>query len=683
MSRLTVRDRFNLVKVGDPQISPDGKWIAFTHETSDFDQDSTESSIWVVQADGSGQPRRLTPTGSSSQMPRWSPDGKQIAFLSDRDGDEGKPKLYLLDITEGGGEAQPIETEHTPSSAPVWSPDGEKIAFSAWVDAEGEDELTYPGAPSRSDKDCDDDSDSQGDKPVVMTTLAGRLDGFGFFNGRTQHIFTVEAAAGGEAQVNRVTDGPYFHSSPAWSPDGRWIACTASRDKPHSDMPFDRRLWIFSADDEDSYPVLDVDYPAYSPAWSPDGSRIAFYGQPQEFNWLSTPNQLFVIELDGQRPQGWDAVSCPSEELDRNVGMAAGSDTRKAGESFAPPLWLDGDSLAAPVASEGQSHLYRFCTADGEPRRLTEAGRRAVADPSFAAGRFAFVASEPTRPDQIFVMQDDGGQQRVLTDFNCDVVKDWTLIQPEVLNYTSCDGWQVQGWMLRAHGSEAGETRPTVLLVHGGPSGMYGEGFSFTNQLLASRGYHVLFTNPRGSSGYGAEFQQAVVGDWGGRDFADIMAGVDLLISRGEAEEGSIGITGWSYGGFMTNWAVTQTDRFSAAVSGASVSNQRSMFGCSDVGYSFTSYSVQSVPWESDEAMVRHSPIRHVQNVETPVLFLHGENDLRCPIGQSDEMYTSLLKLGQTAVMVRYPSEPHGFSRPHNIEDRWQRTLAWFDHYLK
>ncbi len=686
-TQLEPRDLFDLVKVGDPQMSPDEKWMAFTHQRTNLKENKTRSSIWLVPMDGSQEPRRITPETSNSRMPRWAPVGGRLAFLSDRDHDDGKDQIYLIDVSEGGGEAHRVATDEVPGSAPVWSPDGQRLAFSAWIEAEGEDRLTYPGAPSERDEDDEDeDEQAQPDKPVVMTTLGSRIDGYGFFNGKTEHILTVDAEATGadqKAETRRITDGPYFHGSPAFSPDGRWIACMASRSEPHHDLAFDRRLWVFSADSEKAYPVLDSDYPVYAPSWSPDGKRISFYGQPRAFNWLSAPNELYVVDVVPGETATWEDVTCVSSGLDRNVGMAAGSETRAQGAPFTPPIWLDDRTLLATVASEGQSHVYRFDLGGEPPVQVTRAGRRTVSEPTVGSDLLGYAAAEPTKPDQIYVVSLREAGERALTDFNRDVADEWPMNQPEVLSYEGSDGWTIQGWFLRAWGSESGQSRPTILFVHGGPSGMFAEGFSFTNQLCASRGYHVLYVNPRGSSGYGTEFQWAVIGDWGGRDFGDIMAAVDLVSERGDVSEKGLGITGWSYGGFMTNWAITQTDRFTAAVSGASVSNQRSMFGTSDVGHDFVSFSLDALPFEDDGAMRRHSPIRHVERVDTPVLFIHGEGDLRCPIGQAEEMYVSLKKRDKMAFMVRYPGEPHGLKRPQNIRDRWERTLAWFDHHLK
>ncbi|MEW6524910.1 MAG: S9 family peptidase [Bacillota bacterium] len=679
---LTTCDFFTFTPLGEPQLDPAGTTVAFVRQRTDLKENSVSTEIWTVPVTG-GSPRQLTAPGHRDISPRWSPDGSRLAFMSNR---TGKNQLYL--INPHGGEANLIATAKEPVSPFAWSPDGKTIAFIAAV----EDTPTppfYPGAPVDSAVPPLPDSRGLESEIKVIKTAHHKLDGMGFFGNRFNHVFLVNAQdtrPGQEAETRQLTTGRFNYDALDWSPDGQYLACVANLDIPDDDPIWVRHLYVIEVATGKVSRVLDGDYPVYSPTWSVDGTRLAFIGLDQEFDWGCSPSNLLVVDWNPAalpRPAG-DARNLTGA-LDRGVGTAAGSEVRYYGkQTWGPALWsADGKSIIVVVAGEGESHLWQVAVDGSEkPRQLTRGERRVVAAPSLARdGRLAYMAGTATDPDEVFTLP-AGGEEQQLTNLQGPVAAEFTLSTPLHLRYQAPDGWDMEGWMLLPAGHVPGQKHPAVLCIHGGPSGMYGYGFSLEFQFLASRGLAVVYVNPRGSSGYGARFSSAVVGDWGGRDYLDIMAGLDCAVATGALDPERLGVTGWSYGGFMTCWVVTQTDRFKAAIAGACVSNQVSMYGTSDIGRDFTDFHLKGQPWNDPDRLWRFSPLSGMGRVTTPMLLLHGENDLRCPVSQSEEVFAALERQGKTCVMVRYPGEPHVLTQPRHQLDRLERLAAWFEHYL-
>ncbi len=679
-------DLWRMEAVGEPQLSPDAKYVAYVHQVQDADKDRACTSIWLGEVD-TGSVRPLT-TGLSDRMPRWAPDGRRLAFVSDR---SGKPQLWVIDVT--GGEARQLETAQRVESAPAWSPSGDSIAFVSRTFAKEPGWIPYPGAP---DGDAERGraaaGQAPGDRdrtppPLVVTDQAYRSDGAGYAGDLKRHIFTIPVpgpgATASRPEARQLTTGDWNHQEPSWSPDGTRIAFTALRREPDYEDHFRSDLWWVEVANGRLVHVLSGAGPVSAPVWAPDGRSIAFLGHDQR-RGRSTTTGLWLVPVaaPAEFPLGPGSAVNLTTALDRPVGVPVPSDVRYLTVMAVPPVWLpDSSGLLFLAPDRGVGKLYRVTTAGRCPEAVAGSPKRSLSFFTAAGPVLAYQAGSDVDPDQIFTFDRERGERR-LTQANAGLLKEAQVAPAERFSFAGAGGWEIDGWLVRPPGFDPSRRYPLVLSIHGGPHGIYGHAFMFLAQYLASSGYLVLYTNPRGSQSYGQEFASAVVGDWGGRDYEDLMAGVDYVVDQGNGDPRRLGVTGWSYGGYMTNWIVGRTDRFAAAVTGACVFNLPSFYGTSDIGFTFGEFQWQGRPWDAHQRLLERSPLAHVDRVATPMLILHGEADLRCPVEQAEQLYTALKRRGQEAVMVRYPGEYHALKRPSYRVDRYHRTRHWFDHYL-
>src|SRR5260221_2819048 len=674
---ITIEDLYQFKFLSRPRISPDGQRIAFVVTTIDEQKHAYRSALWMVPTSG-GEATRFTTGPANAHSPAWSPDGRWLAFVSEREGEpvgkdeqeqkkHGKGKAQVWLIPTNGGEARQLTFMPHGASNPVWSPDSKRLVFNAAVgpiDEEGADGKPLP-------------------KARVIDRLFYRLDGVGFIYERRQHLFLLDIA-GGEPQ--QLTDGDWDDGDAAWSPDGTRIVFTSNRAE-------DR--WRFLV--ADLYTLNIVDGKAgelqrltngslncSSPSWSPDGKTLAFYGTPKLRS--GGHSELFTLAADAAQ----DEPRCLTHEFEGSCSDSTNSDTTD--EHVAPPpTWSpDGKTLYILATRRGATRVFAIpgSEAGEQPTTLTP-GDVHVLDFSAdqANNTLAVLIEDPTHLAEICTCSPTApGKLRQLTPCNQELLREITLVTPEYLAYTGEDGWAMDGWVLKPPDFDPSRKYPLIVEIHGGPNTQYGYGFFHEMQLLAAAGNVVLYTNPRGSTGYGRDFALAVRGAWGIKDSLDILAGVDAVVQQGYIDEQRLGVTGGSYGGFMTNWLIGHHDRFKAAVTDRCVADRSSFFGSSDVGLDFADDDMETTPWEDPELYKRMSPLTYVKNMHTPLLIIHSEQDLRCNIEQAEQLFASLKYMGREVLFVRFEGQSHGLSRGGHRKlrkERLQHILGWFEKYLK
>jgi dipeptidyl aminopeptidase/acylaminoacyl peptidase len=650
---MTPQDLTRIRWVSDPQIAPDGRRVAFVVTTLDEDKDEYLSNIWVVDTAG-GEPRRFTTGPKRDTSPRWSPDGTRLAFLAEREPKQ-RPQLYVMPAD--GGEPLRITNIKRGVSNPVWSPDGTRLAFlsrtGGWEEPESEEERAK-SKPAR-----------------VISVMKYKMNGEGFVYDRRPHLFVVPAD--GSAEPKQITDGDYTDGGPTWSPDGAAIAFTSARhDSRDEDNAQD--VWVVPADGGEPRRVTDTAGPLSMPAFSPDGRTIAYLGS-RYLNESGRNTRVFTVPAEGGPPV------CLTTDLDRTCQGLFGN---------VGPLWsADGQWITFAIEDQGDVPVYRVRADGSAPPERIIGGERQVTGVSISAdGRLlAFTATDPVTPAEVYVCHADGSGERQLTDLNRAWKDEVALSRPERIRYQRA-GYTLDCWVMKPFGFEPGRRYPALLNIHGGPHAQYGHTFFDEFQVYAGAGYVVIFTNPRGSQGYGERFTREVLGDWGGGDFADIMAGLDEALRRYDCiDPERLGVMGGSYGGFMTSWAVGHTDRFKAACSERAVNNIHTLFGCSDIGSSFPEqHSGGYLPWENPQWYVEHSPITYATAITTPLLIIHSEDDLRCPMEQAEQLFIALKKQRKEVLFVRFPDENHELSRSGRVRHRLARfgfILDWFAKYLQ
>ncbi len=657
-------DIARLRQVADPQVSPTGSAIAFTVSDPDVESNVYRRQIWLAPlGSADGQPQPFTGHGQEI-LPRWSPDGRRLAFVSAPPGD-GPCEICILPVATAG-ERIVVCSWHGKVTELAWSPDGSRVAFVARdpdVEQYGE-----PGQP-REDKDM---------PPRRVTRLLYRLNAAGWTIDRPDHIFVV--AADGSSAPRNVTPGPFQADGLAWSPDGSKIAFTSARHDAW-DLDLANDLWVVPADGT-SEPERLTDGGSFyaSPTWSPDGRRMAYYLNPTPLE-LPRHRQIGVLELSSRQRQVLTAG------LDRNCQLLG---------HLAGPSWI-GDHLLFLAEDSGNVHLYQ-AKADGTQKpEIIVGGDRWVSEWNWAAGTLAFVAATPTSTGELFVKslsaqnpQNGESEEQALTRLTRPFADAVSLGSPQRFMARSADGSEVECWAIAPGGTRPGEKYPTLLNVHGGPFTQYGNRFMDEFQLEAGAGFGVLYCNPRGSSGYSEQWGRTVRWPecesdpgtgWGSVDFEDVMACADTACELFDwIDPARLGILGGSYGGYMTSWAVGHTDRFKAACSERACNNLTTMEHSADIAGFIRSY-VGRDHLSAPDAYARHSPVTYATDMTTPLLILHSEDDLRCPIAQAEELFVALRLLGREPVMVRFPAEDHELSRGGSPRHRIMRAsliLEWF-----
>ena len=658
--RMTIDHLVAIPVLNDPQLSPGGEQVAFTVTRADRAANTYRINLWLVPAAG-GDPRQLTTAAAKETSPRWSPDGTRLVFVSDRNGDK---QLWVISV--GGGEARAITSGKVSPADPVWSPDGRWIAFV------GKPEAARP----REESDV-----------KVISRLRYKQDGEGFWDGRWKQIFVV-AAAGGRAR--QITTGDYDHLTPAWSPEGTMLAY-AGNASPDADLSNTSDIWVLSIDGGSPRCLTNSRGPASVPAWSPDGRTIAYVGHDNAC-WAATNWGVWTVPAGGGEPV------CLTAHEDRNVGHHIATDSRVHPPTGGLTWSRDGTRLIFMVSDGGNTQIASMAAspptpdegAGAAPRRairLETRGDHELIGCSLdaAARRAVCIESDPATPGEIAVF-DLGSPLRRLTDLTGPALGPIALARPERFEFESLDGWTVEGWVMRPTNPVYGAKAPAVLAIHGGPHAAYGNAFFHEFQVLAAEGYGVVYLNPRGSQGYGERFTAATRHDWGGKDYEDLMRGLDRALAEHPwIDRERLGVAGGSYGGFMTNWIVGHTRRFRAGATMRSISNAYSQWGTSDLAYMKGMWEYPGDPWEAPQFYLERSPITYVREMRTPLLILHSEQDHRCPIEQGEQLFVALKKQGVPTLFVRFPNESHDLSRngqPRHRLERLRHITAWFRQYL-
>ncbi len=634
-------DLYRLRTVNDPQLSPDGGWVAFTVSTSDSARDRNDSDVWMVSWDGQ-QTIRVTSTSDGESSPRWSPDGRYLAFVSGRQDGKGG-QLWLLD--RRGGEGQRVTNIRGGISDYAWSPDGKRIVLV--VEEETDSVLRK------------DTTEKKTPRPIVIDRYHFKQDVVGYLGTRRSHleIFDLETK-----KVEPMTSGSADDDNPAWSPDGRRIAFVRRPlDEPAA--PEGSDVYVMDARPGSTEKRL-TDFPGPDGgrlSWSPDARWIAFTRGDEPKYSAYHENRLAVAAADGGVP-----ARVVTSAYDRPISS--------------PRFTDDGASVLALTADDRAQHLVRVSVADGGVTDVV-GGQRVVSAYSMAReGRIAALVGTAAMPNEIYAV--DQGSLRRLTHQNDSLWAQLRLGAVEDFSSRSRDGTEVHGLLTLPAGAARTSKLPLILYIHGGPNGQDSYSFSFDRELFAANGYAVLAVNYRGSNGRGSAYQKAIFADWGNKEVMDLLGAVDEAVREGVADPERLGIGGWSYGGILTDYTTATTTRFKAAVAGAGSALQLSMYGTDQY---ISQYNLElGPPWKSQDLWVKLSyPFFHADHIKTPTLYMGGQSDFNVPVIGGEQMYEALRTLGVPTQLVIYPGQFHGLTTPSYRKDRLDRFLAWYDRYLK
>ena len=659
---ITADDLYKFKLISEPVIPPAGDLAVYCQHEVDKKTEKKYAHLWAVSLPN-GKPRQITHGKHSDTSPRFSPDGKTIAFLSNRE-DEKQPQIYLLPTD--GGEAKRLTDLKGEIGSFSFSPDGKRLLVQ--FRAKDKEEI---------EREKDERKKKLGVVCREIDRVFFKEDGRGYLPKERFHLWIVDVKSG---KAKQLTKGDkYDEWDPAWSPDGRTIAFCSNRSEDPDLDPDAIDIYLIPSSGGKMKRIETPLGPKGSPSFSPDGRLIAYYGhEGKGMGWKNT--RLWVVPADGK-----GKARCLTAKHDFDVSSWTINDMGSLPQ--VPPTWAsDGSAIYFQVAHHGNTVLKRADLDGNVEDVIAKTG---------VVGRFGFDRDQERLlyffgdmkdPGQIYLHDMESGKEKVLTRANHALLSKIDLGNVEEVWFKGAAGNDLQGWIITPPGFDPGKKYPSILEIHGGPRVQYGNFFMHEFYYLAAQGYVVYFCNPRGGQGYGEEHSKAIWNDWGGADYADLMAWADHVSKLPYIDPDRMGVTGGSYGGYMTNWIIGHTDRFQAAVTQRSVSNLLSMYGSSDFNWAFQEEFGNVPPWEDPENYLRQSPITYIGNAKTPTLVIHSENDLRCAIEQGEQVFVALKRLGVETKMIRFPDEPHGLSRNGRTDRRIARLthiIAWFDRYLK
>lgn len=651
---LTADDVYNFRWIDHPRLTRRGDRVAYVVRWTDRAAVEYRSRVFIRGLGADDLPLQATGGPRVDGSPEWDPNGRRLAFVS-RKGEANQ--VFVLDSETG--DTRQLSSLPFGASSPSWSPDGTRIAFLGSVTGHPEGVVEDPRPP-------EDGPDAAPRTPIarVAQGIDYRYNGSGYLDGRRSHLFVVDAA-GGEAR--QLTDGRWSVEGFDWSPDGGRLVL-AGNPRPDNDLDLTRSLYLVPASGGELQEIASGLVLSSPPCWSPRGDLIAFAALAQVD--VGRYDRIWVVGADGSDPR------CLTAEHDLCAGDHLITDMR-AGHGVRLRWNEAGTRILFLATVPGASAIYSI-EPDGAGLREEVGGEREIFDFDCEAGAIAYLAADPDGPGDLYV-----GERR-LTNLN-PWLAEREVSRPERMTFKAADGLDIEGWLLKPPGFDASRRWPLVMEIHGGPHGAYCTSFFHEFQVLAGAGFLVFFVNPRGSCGYGEEFMRAVVRDWGGKDYGDLMTALDQLIERtGFVDTARMGVGGGSYGGYMTNWIVGQTERFAAAVSMRSISDLVTFRGNTDIPI-WGELQWGPEPWSDPEFRWSRSPLRYVEKVRTPLLLTHGEMDLRCPIDQAEAFFGALRLLRREVEMVRFPEESHDLSRsgrPDRRVERLRRIQDWFERHL-
>lgn len=644
---ITSEDYFSFQFIGDPQLSPDGTAVAYELTVVDQKKNRRESSIWLVATDSSTTPRRLSAEGFNSHAPRWSPDGKTLASLSARYSDSSagetpNAQIYLLPMT-AGGEGIALTKLKNGVESYQWSPEGMRIVV---VSASG---------PLDGIALADRKSDVRHYKHIQY-----KSNDTGWYDDKRRHLWVVNVASG---ETKQITDGQDWNDAdPQWSPDGTRIAFVSDRTGKLFDESHNTDVWVIPAAGGTLTQISDHEFEDESPRWSPDGKQILFTGKTVFHQFP----KLYVADSSGRA-----ASQLAVKDLDMIPTELH---------------WSPSGAILFAAAVKGETQIFRADPAAHTFSGVISGPRGVHAlDVNASAGKMVYLANDFQHLDDLYIANLDGTGERQLTHLNNELWVQLDLQAVERLLYKSTDGWAVEGFFVKPLGWQSGKKYPMVLVIHGGPLGMFGVEWYHEIQVYAAKGWAVFFCNPRGSMGYGEKFERGEINNWGGMDYQDIMAGVDAALKQYPwVDANNLGVTGGSYGGFMTNWIVSHTNRFKAAVTLRAHSNFISDEGTRDGAYSHAHY-FKGILFDDFDQYWEASPLKHARNVHTPTLILHADLDFHVPIEQGEQWFRALQHYGVPSELVLFPRENHNLTHtgePKHLVECLNWQIYWFDRYL-
>jgi dipeptidyl aminopeptidase/acylaminoacyl peptidase len=641
-------DYYRFEVIDDPHLSPDGTTVAYSLTTVDEQRNRRISSIWLLRIDGSTMPHKVSPEGYSSSQARWSPDGKTLAMLSTRTSDSStrdtptKPQIHLV-APASGGEAIALTRLECGAQSYQWSPDASRLVV---VSRSGG--RTDTAAVNRK-------SDSR-----HYTHITYKFNDTGWDDGSREHLWVVNVADG---KATQITDGQDWRDTdPQWSPDGQRIAFVSDRSGKAFDGSTNTDVWVISADGGGLTRISDHAFQDESPRWSPDGTQILFAGRTED-------HQFPRLYLAGS--SGGTASKLAVKDLDLIPTELQ---------------WSAGGELMFQARVRGEAQIFRVDLAARTVSAVTSGPRKVhTVDVSRSARRMIYLANDFRHLDDLYVADLDGAHERQLTHLNTTLWAQLDLQPVERMAYTSSDGWPIDGFFVKPLGWQPGKKYPMVLVIHGGPKDMFGVDWYHEFHMYSAKQWAVFFCNPRGSLGYGEAFERGEINNWGVRDYDDVMSGIDAALKRYPwIDREALGVTGGSYGGYMTNWIVSHNNRFKAAVTLRSLSNFISDEGTREQAYGHEDY-FKGALFENLDQYWEASPLKHARNVRTPVLILHSDMDFQLPLEQAEQWFRALRYYGVLSELVLFPRENHNLTRtgePRHVVESLNWQLYWFDRYL-